>query len=62
MLTEKQELYVQNLIKGMSQREAYRNAYPKSKKWKDSSVDTRASQLLKTHKVLTRYQELKRKG
>ncbi len=60
MLTEKQELYLQNLIKGMSQREAYRNAYPKSKKWKDSSVDSRASNLLKIDKVLTRYQELKK--
>lgn len=60
MLTEKQELYVQNLIKGMSQREAYRNAYPKSKKWKDSSVDSRASNLLKIDKVLTRFQELKK--
>lgn len=60
MLTDKQELFLQYLIQGLSQRQAYRKAYPKSLKWKDKSVDTRASQLLKTHKVLIRYQELQK--
>ena len=60
MLTDKQELFLQYLIQGLSQRQAYRKAYPKSVKWKDKSVDTRASQLLKTHKVLIRYQELQK--
>lgn len=60
MLTDKQELYIQNLIKGLSQRQAYREAYPKSKNWKDATVDSRASKLFKSYKVFTRYQELQK--
>lgn len=58
MLTSKQEKYVNNLVKGMSQRIAYRNAYPSSKKWKDETVDSKASTLLKNEKVKERYEEL----
>ena len=61
MLTTKQERFVQELIKGKSQREAYRIAYPASKKWKDENVDSKASNLLKNVKVRTRYEELKKK-
>jgi len=60
-LTDKQEKFVQELIKGKSQREAYKIAYPKSLKWKDSAIDTQASILLKNSKVLVRYEELKNK-
>lgn len=59
MLTQKQEKYVQELINGKSQRVAYREAYPSSRKWKDKNVDSRASNLLKNDKVLARYLELK---
>ena len=58
MLTSKQEKYVNNLVKGMSQRIAYRNAYPSSKKWKDETVDSKASTLLKNEKVKERYKKL----
>lgn len=58
MLTPKQERYVEELVKGKSQREAYRIAYPNSLKWKDSSVDCNASQLLADTKVSQRYREL----
>ncbi len=61
MLTAKQEKYVQNLIKGMSQREAYRDAYPTSKKWKETAIDSQASILFKNSKVLDRYNELQNK-
>ena len=57
-LTAKQERYVQGLVAGLSQRQAYIKAYPNAKKWNDNSVDSRASNLLKTDKVLTRYNEL----
>lgn len=60
MLTDKQELYIQNLIKGLSQRQAYREAYPKSKNWKDKTVDNRASKLFNSYEVFTRYQELQK--
>lgn len=57
-LTDKQEIFVQELIKGKSQREAYKIAYPKSRKWKESNVDSQASNLFKAPKVSARYNEL----
>ena len=53
------EDYAQARAAGLSQRTAYRAAYPKSEKWKDSTVDVKASKLEKEDKVLVRYQELK---
>lgn len=60
MLTNKQERYVQELVKGKSQRDAYRIAYPSSVKWLDKNVDSKASNLLKVDKIRTRYEELQR--
>ena len=61
MLTPKQEKFVQELLKGKSQRQAYRSAYPSSLKWKDATVDKRASEALKNRVILGRYEELKKK-
>ena len=62
MLTAKQEKFVQNLIKGMSQREAYRDAYPNDKST-DETVDKNACNLLNNNsKVLSRYNELLQKA
>ena len=58
MLTSKQEKYVQGLVAGLSQRQAYIQAYPKASDWKENSVDRQASTLLKHPKVLGRYNEL----
>lgn len=58
-VTDKQERFIRNQLNGMSQRQAYREAYPNSRKWKDKNVDSRASNLLKNDKVLARYLELK---
>ncbi|MDG3136721.1 terminase small subunit [Streptococcus suis] len=57
-LTTKQELFVQGIVSGLSQRQAYRKAYPSAKKWQDNVVDNRASELLKNGEVLVRYREL----
>lgn len=57
-LTPKQELFVQGIISGLSQRQAYRKAYPSAKKWRDNVVDNKASELLKNGEVLVRYREL----
>jgi len=57
-LTPKQEKYVRNLIDGMSQRQAYMDAYPKAKKWKESAIDSQASILMSNSKVAKRYREL----
>lgn len=56
-LTPKQELFVQGIISGLSQRQAYRQAY-KAEKMSDETVDVRASKLLKEYKVSIRYREL----
>ena len=59
-LTLKQEKFVQELIKGKSQREAYKKAY-NAKNMKDTTIDVKASQLLKTDKVRVRYEQLRGK-
>lgn len=43
MLTPKQEAFAQGLANGLSQAAAYREAYPKSRAWKDATVWKRAS-------------------
>lgn len=57
LLTQKQEKYVQNLVAGMSQREAYKDAY-NALKMKDSTIDEKASRLLSQDKVRARYDDL----
>lgn len=52
------EKFAQGLAKGLSQRKAYRAAFPTSETWKDETVDARASELKKNSKVLVRLQEL----
>lgn len=56
MLTVKQEKFVQNLIKGMSQREAYKKAY--NARYKDEVIDVRACELFNSSKIQVRYKEL----
>ena len=58
----KQEKFVQGLLSGLSQRKAYRAAYPNSENWKDTTVDARASALFKIDKVFIRYSELQQKA
>lgn len=53
------ETFAQELAKGVSQRKAYRAAYPSAEKWKDATVDAKACNLAKNDKVLARYEELK---
>lgn len=52
------EAYVQALITGMSQRQAYITAYPHAAKWKEDSVDNKAYNVLKRGEVWARYNEL----
>jgi len=59
-LTQKQEKFVQGLIKGKSQRTAYKLAY-NAKNMSDNSIDVNASKLLKNAKVALRHNELKSK-
>jgi len=56
-LTARQEKFVQGLIAGKSQREAYREAYGCEGK-KDATVDASASRLISNAKVARRFNEL----
>lgn len=58
MLTANQEAFVQNIIQGKSQAEAYRSAYPKQK-MSDKTVWEAASRLMKNGKVIARLTELR---
>ena len=49
-------------MKGMSQRQAYLNAFPNSRKWKEATVDNKAYMLLKKDEILARYKELQEKA
>jgi len=59
-LTNKQEAFVQELMKGKSQREAYKKAYNTSR-MTDKTIDEASSRLLKKSKVNARYNELRDK-
>ena len=59
-LTLKQERFVKALVEGKSQRQAYKEAYPGSEKWKPENIDSKASNLLAKDNVKTRYEELLR--
>lgn len=58
MLTEKQELFVQGIIEGKSQADAYRSAY-NTKRMSDKSVWELASRLMNDVKVTSRLKELR---
>ena len=54
------EDYAQARAKGLSQRKAYREAFPKSVNWKDTTVDSKASDLeRKNGLILERLAEIK---
>lgn len=53
------EKFAQGIAQGLSQRKAYREAFPNSLKWKDETVDSKASALAKNDKVSARVNELK---
>ena len=58
VLTAKREKFVRGLVAGLSQRQAYYEAYPNSKKWKPETVDNKASKLFKENEILARYNAL----
>lgn len=60
MLTAKQEQFVQNIIQGMSQADAYRSAYD-TKSMSDKTIHEKASLLASQDKVRARLTELRDK-
>ena len=57
-LTRQQEMFVQALIAGHGQSEAYKIAYPKSNNWTPQAVATEAYRTIKKPQVAARYEEL----
>lgn len=58
MLTDKQEQFCRNIIEGMSQADAYRQAYPNIK-MSDKTIQENACRLAKNPKVRARVKELR---
>lgn len=58
MLTQNQEQFVQNIIQGMNQADAYRSAYP-NQRMSDKTIWETASKLMANPKVATRLTELR---
>lgn len=56
-LTAKQEKYVQGLVAGLSQRQAYKEAY-NTERMKDNTIDNKASKLFKGNEIRARYNAL----
>ncbi len=56
MLNAKQEMFVQNLVKGMSQRAAYKKAYNAT--YDPKAIDSKACNLFNSDKIQARYKEL----
>ena len=55
-LTPKQEKFIQNIVSGMSQREAYKEAYQNNTT--DKQADEEGCKLFNSPKINQRYQEL----
>ena len=55
-LNVKQEKFIQGIINGLSQRQAYKEAYNAT--YADKDIDSKASNLFNSDKVQTRYNEL----
>ena len=57
-LTRQQELFVQAIIAGHGQSEAYKIAYPKANNWTPGAVATEAYRMMKKPQVAARIEEL----
>lgn len=60
-LTDKQERFVQELLSGKTDRQAYYIAYPRSKNWKPQYVDTAACELKVNPKVARRLEAARKR-
>lgn len=57
-LTRQQEMFVQAVLAGNGQAEAYKIAYPKANNWTPQAVATEAYRLMKKPHVAARYEQL----
>jgi hypothetical protein len=56
-----QEAFCQAMLTEKNQSDAYRVAYPLSRKWKDNTVNVKASELMRNGKIVVRLNELRGK-
>ena len=59
VLSAQQEKFAICIVKGMSQADAYREAYPQSKNWLADSVNSKASSLARKAHIETRIEALR---
>ena len=59
-LTPAQQKFCTCVVSGMNLSDSYRKAFPKSLKWKDNTVNSRASELAKVSEVAGRIEELRK--
>lgn len=57
--SDQQEKFAQLVVEGYNQSEAYREAYPRSKKWKSTTVHVKVSELMRNGKVSVKIKELR---
>lgn len=57
-LTPQQETFAKALSLGKSQSDAYREAYPRSLKWKPDSIHSKASEMASDRRVMERVRQL----
>lgn len=62
IVTRQQEVFLQAIMQGKTQHNAYIDAYPNARKWKPQAVDVNASKLMKDPNVALRYAELQREA
>lgn len=61
-MTSRQEKFAREMVAGKSQADAYREAFPRSARWKESAVHSRASALAKSAEVAQLVEELRREA
>lgn len=59
-LSPQEEFFVQGLMKGETQYQAYLNAYPHRAKWTRNTIDSKASELAHKGKIKERLMELRK--
>lgn len=53
-----EERYLQGLMQGKSQRQAYLDAYPQRRHWSFRTIDNKASELLRRDEIKVRFEQM----
>lgn len=54
------ENFAKYMAQGMSQRQAYKAAFPSANRWKDETIDNKASALYRTNEISARIAEIQK--